>query len=336
MKFIVDDNIPYLRGRLESAGEVVYVDQFGFTPAIVHDADAIVIRTRTRCDAALLENSSVKLIATATIGMDQIDLDWCAKAGISVANAPGCNAPGVAQYVWSSLLRMGFDPERNTLGIIGCGNVGGIVREWGINLGAKIIVNDPPRQEKEKANSVHNEIEYCDLDELLEKADAITIHTPLIYGGKYPTNHLIGEDEIWKMGSGKILINAARGAVVDNAALLPYVKNGIIRAAIDTWEGEPVINRELLDACQYGTFHIAGYSRQGKERATRMALEAIENKFGISVDKSGLEGAYNHLRVLTADDILNSYNPKCDTDALREEPDKFDELRRNYNYREEA
>ena len=147
MKIIADDNIPFLRGRLEEVAEVVYVDQFGFTPEVVRDADAVVIRTRTRCDEALLGGSKVRLVATATIGMDQIDLPWCAAAGIKVSNAPGCNAPGVAQYVWSALLRMGFDPKRDTLGIVGCGNVGSVVFDWGRQLGVKMLVSDPPKEE---------------------------------------------------------------------------------------------------------------------------------------------------------------------------------------------
>lgn len=109
MKIIADENIPWLRGRLEPQAEVVYVDQFGFTPELVRDADALIIRTRTRCDSALLVGSKVRLVATATIGMDQIDTDWCRANGITVRNAPGCNAPGVAQYVWASLLRSGFN-----------------------------------------------------------------------------------------------------------------------------------------------------------------------------------------------------------------------------------
>ena len=113
MKIIADNNIPFLKGRLEPFAEVVYTDQWGFTPELVKDADCLLIRTRTRCDSKLLEGSNVRLIATATIGMDQIDTTWCASAGITVRNAPGCNAPGVAQYVWSALLRKGFDPKRH-------------------------------------------------------------------------------------------------------------------------------------------------------------------------------------------------------------------------------
>lgn len=362
MKIIADDNIPFLRGRLEEVAEVVYVDQFGFTPEVVRDADAVVIRTRTRCDEALLGGSKVRLVATATIGMDQIDLPWCAAAGIKVSNAPGCNAPGVAQYVWSALLRMGFDPKRDTLGIVGCGNVGSVVFDWGRQLGVKMLVSDPPKEEAMTAketgttqkggdisNSNHGEVnskggnidswqgvvEYVPLDELLRRSDAVTLHTPLTRDGKYPSYHLIGEKELELIGDGKILVNAARGPVVDFAALRPHVLSGRIRTVIDTWEGEPKVDEEILAAVDFGTFHIAGYSRQGKERATRMAIEAVEREFGVTVDKNGLEPVYTGTPGITDEMIIGSYDPTVDSEALKKAPAEFDRLRRDYCYRDE-
>ena len=333
MKIVADDNIPFLKGRLENSAEnieVVYVDQWGFTPELVKDADALIIRTRTLCNEALLGGSKVRLVATATIGTDQIDLPWCAQNGIAIRNAPGCNAPGVAQYVWSCLLRMGFDPSHDILGIIGCGNVGSIVREWGRALGAKILISDPPKEEAGICG------EYVPLEELLERSDAITLHTPLTKTGRHATHHLIGGRELSLIRDGKILVNAARGPVIDFNALKPHVTNGRIRAAIDTWENEPTLDEELLEAVEYGTFHIAGYSRQGKERATRMALEAVAEVLGIEADLSGLEGAYTGTPGLSPEKITTSYDPATDTAALREEPKEFDRLRRDYRYREEV
>lgn len=330
MKIVADDNIPYLKGRLEETAEVVYTDQSGFTSELVADADALAIRTRTRCDEKLLGNSKVRLVATATIGMDQIDSDWCAANGITVRNSPGCNAPGVAQYVWASILRLGFDPRRHTLGIIGCGNVGSIVKEWGEQMGARILVSDPPKEE------AGIEGDYTPLDILLQESDAVTLHTPLTKSGKHPTFHLIGERELGMIGDGKIFVNAARGPVTDFNALKKVVMSGRIRSVIDTWEGEPVIDKELLQAVDYGTFHIAGYSREGKERATRMVLEAIEDTFGVQTDKRGLEGPYEGTPGITPEMIINSYDPAVDTEALRSAPELFDTLRRDYNYREEV
>lgn len=329
-RIIVDDNIPFIKGRLEPFADTVYADQFGFTPELVRDADAMVIRTRTRCDENLLKGSKVKIIATATIGMDQFDLGWCRDNGITCRNSPGCNAPGVAQYVWSALLRSGFDPERHTLGVVGCGNVGSIVADWGRRLGADVLVNDPP-----KAAAGASLPGLVELPELLREADAVTLHTPLTRDGEWPSFHLIGEAALALMKPGALLVNAARGPVADNAALRRAVASGHIRAVIDTWEGEPKLDKELLSLLKYGTFHIAGYSLEGKQRATRMALEAIGEHFGLAPDLSGLEGPYKAPARISAKAILDSYNPISDTLQLKADPDAFDTLRANYSFRRE-
>lgn len=331
LRIIVDDNIPFIKGRLEKIAEVEYTDQSGFTPEMVRDADAVVIRTRTRCNEALLGASSVKLVATATIGTDQIDIPWCAANGITVRNAPGCNAPGVAQYVWSALLRTGFDPAKHTLGIVGCGNVGSIVAQWGRMLGARILVNDPLR-EKELAQKGWRTVS---LAELLGQSDAVTLHTPLTRSGEHPTYHLISAPQLALMKPGATIVNAARGPVTDTAALKDAIRDSHLTAIIDTWEGEPKIDTGLLDMARYGTFHIAGYSRQGKQRATRMVLEAVAGYFGVDIDMSGLEPAYRLPAALSAERIMESYDPAGDDEALRAEPARFDELRANYDYRPE-
>lgn len=325
-RIIIDDNIPFIEGRLEGAADTVYTDQWGFTPELVRDADALIIRTRTRCDESLLEGSKVKTIATATIGTDQIDLDYCRRKGIRVYNAPGCNAPGVAQYVWSALLRSGFDPARHTLGIVGYGNVGSIVGNWGKKLGARILVNDPPKGMGGKE----------ELAQLLRESDAVTLHTPLTRTGEHATYHLIGEQEIGLLRPGTLLVNAARGPVVEQEALKRRMARGDLRLVIDTWEFEPETDAELLEKAEYATFHIAGYSREGKSRATRMALEGIMEGLGIEADLTGLEGAYLPHERLTAQQIMDSYDPGIDTAALRAAPGEFDRLRREYDYRREV
>lgn len=329
-KILVDDNIPFIEGRLEKVADVTYLDQFGFTPETVRDADALIIRTRTRCNEALLSGSKVKLIATATIGTDQIDMQWCAEKGIKVCNSPGCNAPGVAQYVWSALLREGFEPGVHRLGVVGNGNVGSIVAGWGRLLGAEVWVNDPP-QEKAGVSG-----EYHTLDEIVRDCDAVTLHTPLIRTGENPTYHLIGRHETDFMKQGSILVNAARGEVLDTVPVLEAVADGRIRGIIDTWEGEPDLNTELLRVADIGTYHIAGYSKEGKQRATRMVLEAVEDFFGVKVDKNGLAPAYIPWSGLTRDAIIESYDPYKDSNELKQAPEKFDILRRNYDYREEV
>lgn len=332
MKIIIDNKIPFIRQRLEPVADVAYASPDEFTPALVKGADALIVRTRTRCDSRLLAGAGVGMVVTATIGTDHIDTEWCENNGITVRNAAGCNAPGVAQYVWSGLLRAGFDPGRNTLGIVGKGNIGSIVADWGRKAGVRVIVCDPPRK-----RAGFTDEDYLPLDTLLEEADAITLHTPLIRDGIDRTVHLIGEAEFGKMKPGTILVNASRGEVVDNEAWARHLKEAPSDIAIiDVWEGEPSINPELLRQATIATPHIAGYSRQGKERATRMALEALERHFHITADKTGLCGPYMAPEgKICLTDVAASYDPFVDTVALKGNPDRFESLRSDYSYREE-
>lgn len=325
MKIIADKNIPFLDGRIHGA-ELVKLAAQEINREMVKDTDALIVRTRTRCNKELLEGSDVKLVATATIGIDHIDLPWCKENGITVRNAPGCNAPGVALYVWASLLRNGFDPENSTLGVIGCGNVGSIVAQWGKRLGAEVLVCDPPKQEQ--GFSDH---EYLPLEEVLLQSDAITLHTPLTYDGKHPTFHLIGNESLKKIKTRTYFINASRGETVDTPALIEAIENGTIKKAIiDTWEGEPNINQHLLKLADVATCHIAGYSVEGKQRATRMALEAVRDILGIDVDLNGLAGPYKEPEILDRKRIMEYYNPQEMTKLLKANPCGFESLRNSY------
>ncbi|MDE5841040.1 MAG: 4-phosphoerythronate dehydrogenase, partial [Muribaculaceae bacterium] len=255
MKIIADRNIPFIEGRVKGA-ELIMLPAAEIDKKAVRDADALIVRTRTRCDASLLKDSKVKVIATATIGTDHIDIPWCTQHGITVRNAPGCNAPGVALYVWASLLRHGFEPRESTLGVIGCGNVGGIVAHWGERLGARILVCDPPR--KELGLKDH---EYLPLEELMTQSDAVTVHTPLTMEGSYPTFHMINEVTLGSLRQGAVFVNAARGEVAATGSLCMAIAEGKIRhAIIDTWENEPNIDPHLLSLADVATCHIAGYS----------------------------------------------------------------------------
>ncbi|MBD5357459.1 MAG: 4-phosphoerythronate dehydrogenase [Bacteroides sp.] len=330
LKIVVDDKIPFIEGRLEPVAEVVYAAPADIMPELVKDADALLVRTRTKCDENLLGTSNVKLVATATIGMDHFDREWLGKAGITAVNAAGCNAPGVAQYVWSSLLRNGFDSSRHTLGVVGFGHIGSIVADWGRKMGVKILVCDPPRKDMGMEDE-----EYLPMEKLLRECDAVTLHTPLTHDGKYPTFHLISEKELKMMKPGAILVNASRGPVVDNTTWRDYLKNSDARGIIDVWEGEPALDKELLQLAEIATPHIAGYSLEGKERATRMVLEAVEKKFGVTVDKSGLEGAYQAPEMVNPEKIVASYDPYVDTSLLRNASDELERLRDTYCLRRE-
>lgn len=345
-RILIDRNIPYISGRLESVAQPIYLSQEEFTPERVRDADALIIRTRTRCDRNLLENSNVRLIVTATIGTDHIDQDYCREKDIEVRNCPGCNAPGVAQYVWSSVLRLGFKPGKHKIGIVGCGNVGTIVAKWGLMQGAEILVSDPPKAKDAAGKDwlprlkESDNIREASLTDILKECDVVTIHTPLTSTGQFPTHHLINSNNLPLLKPGAILVNAARGEVVDNTALTECIekrkKNGEeIKTVIDTWEGEPAIDRRLLSLTTIATPHIAGYSAEGKQRATRMAIEAVNDFYGISGDTSALEGGYEFPETLTPEEITASYDPFADDAELKNNPGRFESLRHDYDYRHE-
>lgn len=344
MKIIADEKIPFLEGRIEGA-ELVRLPAPDITREVLMDADAILTRTRTHCDASLLEGTDIRMVATATIGTDHIDLDWCRANGIEVRNAPGCNAPGVALYVWSSLLRSGFDPRGKTVGVIGCGNVGSVVARWGEILGARVLVCDPPRKE-----AGFTDREYLSLEDVLSRSDAVTLHTPLTRTGKYPTFHLINRQSLQSLRQGAFFVNAARGEVLDSDAVSDAIESGqIAKAIIDTWEGEPKLNRRLLSLTDVATTHIAGYSVEGKQRATRMALEAISDFFksphlhtstpphlhistppDIHISTGGLAGPYEMPSSLPHDLVMSHYDPAEMTAALKSRPEDFEKIRNSY------
>lgn len=330
MKIIVENKIPFIRGVLESAGEVIYAAPEAIDSRLVADADAIFVRTRTRCNADLLEGSRCRFIATATIGTDHIDLDWCRSRGITVANAPGCNAPAVAQWVMAAIATRHPSPGGLTLGIVGAGNVGKIVARRAAALGMNVLVCDPPRADREGPES------FVTLDDIAARADIVTFHVPMTVDGPYPTRHLCGRGFLAKVRPGTMILNAARGPVADTGALVEAVNEGRISAAIDCWEGEPDISTDLLRAADIATPHIAGYSAEGKQRATAMAVEAFARTFP--------EAKLNPLPFTpppvgpdytSAAEVTASYDIMADTAALKAAPGRFENLRNTYNYRHE-
>ncbi len=342
MKIVADSKIPYLKGLLEPvAQEVAYVPGGEIDNATVRDAQVLLTRTRTRCDRALLEGSKVEFIGTATIGMDHIDLDYCRHHGIAVENAPGCNAPAVAQWVHASILQ--WVQARNikqplTLGIVGVGHVGSIVARWARQLGYRVLLNDPPLAEE---NAHHSPLTshlstlpspLSPLPLLQRECDIITFHTPLTREGKYPTWHLCDKDFLDGMQRCKLIINAARGAVCDNEALLQW--HGDL--ALDCWEGEPSINRHLLNKAMVATPHIAGYSLQGKQRGTAMIVEALNRRYGWHITPQQASTPLKGASMVTAQSILESYNPLADTARLKASPETFEQQRNSYTLREET
>lgn len=325
MKIIIESHIPFIRGLFEPYARVVYLDPECISAETVRDADALIVRTRTRCDAALLDGSACRVIATATIGTDHIDLDYCRNRGIAVFNAPGCNAPAVAQYVMSAIA----PATGQTIGIVGVGHVGSIVAEWATALGMKVLLNDPPRQASEPHDI------FTDMDTLTREADIITFHTPLVKDGPWPTVHLADSGFFNSLQRRPVIINAARGPVVDTQALVRAISDGkVSRAIIDCWEGEPCISPELLALATVATPHIAGYSIEGKQRATAAAVKAVSQILGLPVTAPVIAGTTPPDRI-SWDLITGSYNPAADTEALRSHPEAFERLRNHYILRHE-
>ena len=339
MKVIVDDKIPFIREALATlADEAVYVPGKDFTPELVRDADALIVRTRTRCDRRLLEGSRVRFIATATIGFDHIDTAFCQEAGITWQNAPGCNSASVAQYMHSSLLLLqrqkDFRLEGKTLRVIGVGNVGTKVAQVGRELGMRVLLNDPPRQEKEGGNL------FSPLKQLMEECDVLTFHVPLIREGVHKTFHLADADFFDRLKRRPVIANTSRGEVIETQALLHALQEGEVSdAIIDVWEHEPDICLDLLDRAFIGTPHIAGYSADGKANATRMSLDALCRFFHLDA-RYRIEPPAPPQPLIEAHDLteasLAMYDPRRDDQALRLHPECFEKLRGEYPLRRET
>ena len=327
MKIVVESHIPYLRGRLEPYGTVCYVDNI--TADDVRDASVLLVRTRTRCDEALLHGSKVRFIGSATIGTDHIDLDYCTRHGIKVCNAPGCNAPAVAQWVLASIghwmTSHWQSAEMPTLGIVGVGHVGSIVALWARQLGFNVLLNDPPRQARGDEES------FVELAQLVSQSDIITFHTPLTKQGQWPTWHMCSSDLLRQAQRCRLVMNAARGAVCDTEALLAWHGH----TAIDCWENEPHISRDLLEKSLIATPHIAGYSIEGKMRGAAVMIDALNRHFGWHIEPLDIEAPAQGADNVSLPTIMLSYNPMADTTTLKASPTRFEHLRNTYPLRHE-
>lgn len=323
MKVIVDNKIPYIKEAINRiADEVVFLPGADFTKEAVKDADALIVRTRTRCNRELLEGTQVKFIATATIGYDHIDTEYCREAGITWTNCPGCNAGSVEQYVRSVLgllqRKKGLDLKNATIGVVGVGHVGSRVARMAKLLGMRVLLNDPPRADKGESG-------FVDLATIARECDVITFHTPLIQEGIYCTYHLVDKVFLFSLKRVPFLINSSRGEVVDTASLLASLAAGKVKdVVIDTWENEPRISWDLLEAAFLATPHIAGYSADGKANATRMSLEALCRFFGMEVEFE-----------ITPPEGPSDYDPTRDSEWLKADPEKFEWFRGNYPIRRE-
>ena len=317
MLIIADKYIPFLRGILEPYADVIYLEPEEITPAMVADADALLVRTRTKCNAALLDGSKVRFVATATIGFDHIDTRYCEAHNIFWTNSPGCNAQGVCDYV-EEALNLTPDPSPKsrgecTLGIVGVGHVGSLVAGMAEKRGYRVLLNDPP-----KGIGVS-------LEQIAEEADIITFHTPLKKDGDFPTWHICNAEFLSKCKPDAVIINAARGGVIDEEAALKKENDGKT-FVIDTWEGEPRLNKAMLDRAKIASYHIAGYTLQGKINATNMCLHALCKYFRLPALQIPEKAVTLH------PETKKGWLLEVDK-QLREQPDNFEILRETYKLR---
>lgn len=319
MQVVIDKGIPFLEGVIEPYAQVLYLSPEEITPDTVRDADALIVRTRTRIDKELIEGSKVRFVATATIGYDHINQDYCNQAGVRWVSCPGCNAQAVCDYVEEAISTMKSGKKALTVGIVGYGHVGKLVAQMANKKGYRVLLSDPPLGIG------------ASLQEIAPLCDVLTFHTPLTHDGAYPTYHLGNADVLRLCKPDALIINAARGGIIDEQALLAHIstfpskeeKGGI---AIDCWEGEPTINRALLQKVDLASFHIAGYSIEGKMRASEMCLEAFCKFFSLPIL------SINKKVVPLHGDSKSGWLKRI-SDQLKAHPEQFEQLRKNYPLR---
>lgn len=367
-KVVVDSDIPFIKGVIEPYADVLYLKGRDITRESIGEASALIIRTRTKCNRELLEGTNVKFIASATIGSDHADLDYCRSRGIFFTNAAGCNAWGVVQYVITAIFYSfsvrNHSPEGLTLGIVGAGNVGERLAKTAELAGFRVLRCDPPVESLLVNDPAYFSIsaaalrgdggkfridrsklkaeDFCSLEYLLGESDIVSLHVPLTY----ETEGMAGNSFFERMRNGAMFINSSRGEVLNEQALLKF-RSKLASVVIDVWKGEPEISKELLKSADTATPHIAGYSLQGKINASVMSVNSIGRFLGIEdlalyemdypvmrdpdfrPDKSGTW--FSNMSAL----IATRYDIAKDSNALKNSPGSFEELRENYAYRNE-
>lgn len=349
MRIVADQNITEVEAAFGGLGEVIRVPGRTLAREHLRDAEMLLVRSVTRVNAELLDGTPVRFVATATSGVDHVDTDYLRARSIAFADAPGSNAESVAEYVVCAILLRLAAEERTarglTVGVIGCGHVGSLVARKCEALGMRCILNDPPLRD------ATGDARYEDIATALQ-ADVVTLHVPLTDAGPYPTRHLIDAARLQRMQPDALIINTARGGVIDEAALVRhlYARSGT-NAVIDCWENEPAISRRLLSRAVLATAHIAGYSYDAKLRATEMIYQASCRYLGVGPSwKATLDPIAGGYMVDTHVDqealrraVLACYDVRADDALLRfaltmgpkHMAPYFDGLRRDYRKRRE-
>ena len=329
MKIVADENMPGVEEWFSSYGQITRLPGREIRAVDVADAEVMLVRSVTNVNEELLHDSSVRFVGSATIGTDHVDCDYLASRNIHFANAPGCNANAVVEYVLSCLAALQPDWLNKQIAVIGCGNVGGSLLRMMQKLGVKVLGCDPYLDQTPDF--------MVRLEEALA-SDVVCVHTPLTVAGENSTFHLLNRKTLAQIPDGALLINAGRGSVIDNQALLGCLQQQHFRCALDVWENEPHINRELLDVVDIATPHIAGYSLDGKVKGTQKVYEAFLQWLGQKqTGKLPDLTCINQSREITVtsvnDAILQTYDVKRDDRLLRKSPEDFDLLRKTYLHR---
>jgi erythronate-4-phosphate dehydrogenase len=341
MKLVADINIPYIEGVLDSYFEsVVLLPAKEITFDVVSDADALLVRTRTCCNGNLLEGSTVKFIGSATIGFDHIDSNYCNSRGIEWVNAPGCNSGAVQQWVVAALLQIsksrGINLEGKILGVVGVGNVGRKVVEVALALGIQVLCCDPPRKREEHL------ADFVDLKTLVQESDFISLHVPLTSEGTDATYHLFDKSLIDLLKDGVVLINSSRGEVIETHSLINAINNKRIAAtALDVWENEPNISKDLLKIVDIATPHIAGYSVEGKVNGSRIVVDALSKFFNLGIHPwTPIQNPLTKKELIDSpinlvDVLLKTYEITKDDLTFRKSFHDFERVRSEYSLRRE-
>ena len=349
IKIVADDKIPFLKGVLEPYAIIKYFLGSKISRDNIIDADALIVRTRTKCNKDLLDGTNVKIVTTATIGTDHIDIEYCEQNNIKWLNAPGCNSTSVMQYITSALLTLAendnFNLNEKTIGIVGVGNVGSKIKKTAEILGLKVLLNDPPREKKEGS------IGFSNLNKIMKESDIITFHVPLNKSGDNKTFHLADEQFFNMLEKKPIIINSSRGEVIKTSALKDAIKCGkVSETVLDVWENEPEINLELLNLVDFATPHIAGYSADGKANGTAVCVNAVNDLFNFGIETNWypkeipISASGNKIEIkcgnksnqeIIKEAVDNTYKISEDDKILRNSPQTFEKQRGDYQIRRE-
>lgn len=287
MRIVADEQIWGVPDVFEEIGDVRVLPSDAIRKTVLRDAEALIVRSVTPVDERLLDGTPVRFVGSATSGTDHVDLSWLESAGIRFADAAGCNAQPVSEYVLAALLevahRRSFDLASKTLGIVGVGHIGTRVAAWATALGMRVLLCDPPRDRLEGRG-------FVTLLDIAREAEIVTVHVPLTHKGEDRTAGMVDADWLGQLRSGLVLVNTSRGEVVDEGALAAHIDSGRCGGAVlDVWRNEPAIDPSLLDRVDIGTPHIAGYSMDASRRATRTIRDALEQWTGIEIGAGDVE-----------------------------------------------